>query len=87
MRRTLILATLFATVAAWAQPPQGGQGRDGGPGPGGHRGPPQEAFDACKGKKEGDHASATMPRGDTMTGTCRMVLVPAEHAGHDGPGH
>jgi hypothetical protein len=77
MTRTMLIALLSAAVAAPAfaqgpgQPPQGGQGQ------GGHRGPPQEALDACKGKKDGDQAQVRTPRGDTVSGTCRLVLVPA----------
>lgn len=53
-----------------------------------HR-PPQEAFEACEGKNEGDMASLTTPQGDTVNGTCQMiegelVLVP-ENAPGDGP--
>jgi hypothetical protein len=40
------------------------------------RGPMPEAFDACKGKKDGDAAQMKTPRGEVIAGTCRMVLVP-----------
>jgi len=43
--------------------------------------PPQEAFDACQSKQEGDKASFISPRGDLVEGTCeqkgdQLVLVP-----------
>jgi hypothetical protein len=81
MIRTILIALLCSACAAPAfaqgqgqgQPQgQGGQGGQGG----GHHGPPQEALDACKGKKDGDRGQMRTPRGDTMNGVCRMVLVP-----------
>lgn len=56
----------------------GGQGGMGGPGgQGGQRppGPPPEAFQVCKGKKDGDAAAMQTPRGMTQ-GSCRLVWVP-----------
>lgn len=46
--------------------------------------PPQEAFDACKGKSEGTSVEVTTPRG-TLKATCKsmqgqMVAVPANGA-------
>lgn len=43
--------------------------------------PPPEAYAACKGKKPGDTAGLTTPRGDIIEGTCeemdgQMVLKP-----------
>ena len=73
MLRLAPLALLLAAAGACAQqqpPSPPGQQQE-------HRGPPQEAFDACKGKKDGDAAQMKTPRGETMAGTCRMVLVPA----------
>jgi hypothetical protein len=68
---------VLCSAAALAQgqqqgnmPPGGGQG-------GAHHGPPQEALDACKGKKDGDSAQLRTPRGDAVSGVCRLVLVPA----------
>ena len=87
MTRATVIALLLTAFALPAhaqgqgQPPAQGQGP--GPGQGGHRGPPQEALDACKGKKDGDQAQARMPRGDIMSGTCRLVLIPAA-AANDG---
>lgn len=82
MTRTILTALLCSVFAAPAfaqgqgQPPAQGPGP--GQGQGGHRGPPQEALDACKGKKDGDQAQVRTPRGDTVSGMCRLVLVPAE---------
>lgn len=70
MRRATIIALLCLSPAAFAEPPREER-----------RGPPQEALDACKGKKEGAAAEAKSPRGETIKGTCRMVLVPAHPPG------
>jgi YHYH protein len=43
-------------------------GPEGGP----SGGPPQEAFDACKGKREGSSCAVNTPRGN-MSGTCRNM--------------
>jgi hypothetical protein len=81
MKHTILIALLCSAFAAPAfaqgqgQGQQQGQGGPGGQG-GGHHGPPQEALDACKGKKDGDKGQMRTPRGDTMNGVCRMVLVP-----------
>jgi hypothetical protein len=40
-----------------------------GPGPGPHRGPPPAAFDACKGKSQGDACEVTF-REHKITGKC-----------------
>jgi len=75
--RILIAAMLaLSSAAAFAQgqgnmPPGGGQERA-------HHGPPQEALDACKGKRDGDAAQLRTPRGDTVSGVCRLVLVPGD---------
>ena len=75
MLRLTTVALLFAAASAYAQQPQQPQNP-----PQEHRGPPQEAFDACNGKKDGDAAQAKTPRGDVMSGTCRLVLVPSQGA-------
>lgn len=72
MLRIATLALLLAAANAHAQQQPAPQNQ-----PQEHRGPPQEAFDACKGKKEGDVAQMKTPRGESMAGTCRMVLVPS----------
>ena len=65
--KSLILLTLLASacLAHANQPPD-------------RHGPPQDFFDACKGKKDGDAVSAKTPRGDTIKGTCRIVMMPAD---------
>lgn len=72
MLRIAPLALLLVAAGACAQQPPTPPGQ-----PQEHRGPPQQAFDACKGKKEGEPAQMKTPRGDAVAGTCRMVLVPA----------
>ena len=76
MKTPILYALLFAAANASAmQPAPGGQRpHEGG---GERRGPPQEFFDACKGKAEGANVSARGPRGEEMRGTCRMVMVPS----------
>lgn len=44
--------------------------------PGGHRGPPPEALQACAGKSVGEKAQFLGPRGEIVSGTCEMVLRP-----------
>ncbi len=67
----LIVALL--PVSAWGvSEPRGG----GEPGR-----PPQEAFEACRGKSEGSEVVITTPSGDTIKATCRsfngqLVAVP-----------
>ena len=76
----LILAASLSIPAAYAEP----GGRDGRRG-----GPPQEAFDACVDKVEGDACSLTGDRGDAE-GSCivpprgeeTLVCAPADR----GPG-
>ncbi|MES2325392.1 MAG: hypothetical protein V4633_24320 [Pseudomonadota bacterium] len=47
------------------------------PGPREHRrGPPPEALEACKDKAAGSKVEMKTPRGDTVQGTCRMVMIP-----------
>jgi hypothetical protein len=75
MKRPILYALLFAAANAGAQPGPGGQRPPEGGGE--RRGPPQEFFDACKGKAEGTSVSARGPRGEEVKGTCRMVMVPA----------
>ena len=77
MQRASIIALLFCTGAAIAQPtPPASQGE--------RHGPPQEAFDACKGKKDGDAVEVKSPRGDMAKGTCRLVMIPARPPGDAG---
>ena len=44
-------------------------------------GPPPEALEVCKGKAAGTPVVMKTPRGDTVKGVCRMVMIPE----HDGP--
>lgn len=55
------ITTAIAGAAGAQQPPQ--------PGPHPHHRPPPAAFEACKGKSEGDSCSVSF-REHTMTGTC-----------------
>jgi len=88
----LTIAILSLPVAAAPTGPQAG------PPPGENaatprHGPPQEAVDACGGKKNGDTCSFTAPHG-TVSGNCRVVpegktaCVPQRggQAAHGGPG-
>jgi hypothetical protein len=45
-------------------------------------GPPPEALEVCKGKAAGSPVTMKTPRGDTVKGVCRMVMIPER----DGPG-
>jgi len=59
----LIIAFCALAHAANNPPPAGGMNHV----------PPREAFEACDGKQAGDKATFTTPRGETMTGTCKMI--------------
>jgi len=62
--------------------------------PGGHRGPPPEAYAACAGKVLGERSQFVSPHGDAVSGTCDkagevLVLRPDrihEQGGADRPG-
>jgi len=60
---SIVLTVIFLLggISAWGAGPERG------------RKPPQEAFDACKGKSAGDAVSITTPRGDTLTAVCRQL--------------
>ncbi|MEO9386644.1 hypothetical protein, partial [Chromobacterium phragmitis] len=60
MRAILSISLALLTAAAAAEAP-----RD--------RMPPDEAFQACNGKKAGDTVSFTTPRGEKMSGKCKMM--------------
>ncbi len=67
--------------------PPGFNGPQGGGVDGAGRRPPQFAIDACKGHAEGDAVQIKDRRGETVSGTCRMIdgtltLMPA---GANGP--
>lgn len=81
MKKFTALALLLAATGAMANPqggpPGGGQGGQGGPG-GRPHGPPQEFYDACKGKAVGAVVQVKTPRGDTVKATCKMIAVPEQ---------
>lgn len=62
-RASLLALGLLATAVAAADPP--GQGES----PGGRRGPPQFAFDACANLSEGAACTVQTPRG-ALQGSC-----------------
>ena len=76
----LILTVLASAAMAQNGPPPGGRGGPGGPGGEGGRpkGPPQEFYDACKGKAVGAVVQVKTPHGDTKKATCQMVAVPEQ---------
>jgi hypothetical protein len=78
MKRPILIALLCTVCAAAGaqQPPAPPKDR---------HGPPPEAMEACKGKRDGDTASAKSPRGDTISGTCRLVLIPEGQRGDKPP--
>ncbi len=78
--KIIAVVTLLLCTSAHAHPEQRSEQQR--PEPPRHRGPPPEALDACKGKAAGSAVEMKTPRGDTVKGTCRMVLVPER----DGPG-
>lgn len=63
--KTLVL---FCLLASTAMADSDGYTRE--PPRGGHRRPPQEAFDACKGKTEGASVMISTPHG-SFKATCR----------------
>jgi protein CpxP len=65
--KTAVILALVAMV------PSAGVAFGGHWGGGKHKGPPQEAIDACEDMNEGDTVQFTTPRGDTVSGICRNV--------------
>jgi hypothetical protein len=59
------LLAMLAPVSVWAS--------TGLKEPDGRREPPQEAFEACREKSEGDVVEVTTPRGETIKATCRQI--------------
>ncbi|MBV8659490.1 MAG: hypothetical protein JO142_16840 [Burkholderiales bacterium] len=57
-----VIVSMFAHAAN--NPPPGGDV---------NRVPPREAFEACDGKQAGDKVTFTTPRGETLTGACKMI--------------
>ena len=72
----LLLMLCLSAIASAQQDRPAPKDQGGAPPAREHRGPPKEAFDACKGKKEGDAVETTTPRGDKVSGSCRMVMIP-----------
>lgn len=70
LRKALVFLGFLAMVGtagwAFAGSPEGGR----------PPGPPPEAFKTCEGKNPGDTVQIQTPRGDTISGTCRLVAVP-----------
>jgi hypothetical protein len=81
MPTLIFLMSMTAATAAFAQQQQQQQR----PPQGEHRGPPQAALDACKGKKDGDTVQVKRPDGETMSATCRLVALPS-HGADDSKG-
>jgi Spy/CpxP family protein refolding chaperone len=86
--KALGVLTLLATIPAFAW-------GFGGPWGGGRMGPPQEAIDACAGKKAGDAVAFKTPSGDNVTAVCRetrggLAAIPGRGPGAErmgmGPG-
>jgi hypothetical protein len=63
--KALTLIALLLCTSAHANPDQ--QRRPG---------PPPEALEACQGKAAGTAVEMKTPRGDTIKGVCRMVMIP-----------
>ena len=73
--KALSLIALLLCCSAFAQPGEKTEQHK-------RRGPPPEAFEACKGKAAGTAVEMKTPRGDSVKGVCRMVMIPDR----DGPG-
>ncbi len=76
MKLPTLLLMLCAMTAASAQP-QGEKPRP----PRERGGPPPEAFEVCKGKKDGDTVQVKNGQGEVIAGTCRMVMIPTRPPG------
>lgn len=70
-RGSLLCAMLFTSGLLWAQPSGAPPSNNGNQQqqPPQHRGPPQEALDACKALKSGQDCNFTSPRG-AVKGSC-----------------
>ena len=72
---TWLLACLLlpaASLSAQAYEGQAPVSQQGGEHYGKHRGPPQEAFDACENKAGDDTCEVVTPRGNTINGICKL---------------
>ncbi|MCH8621490.1 hypothetical protein [Undibacterium sp. TS12] len=71
-RASIILIALVSGMSAHAQPPGGDQKRPPEQGAGDRppHEPPPQAYEDCKGKKEGDVVQITTPREGKIAATC-----------------
>jgi hypothetical protein len=87
-RRTIAaMAALFALTAIVTAPAGASFRTQGSPG---SKGPPPEAYEACKEKSEGTTVEITTPRGDTIRATCKLIngqLVAVPEGGPPGSGN
>ena len=85
-RRTIAaMAALFALTAIVTAPAGASFRTQGSPG---SKGPPPEAYEACKDKSEGTTVEITTPRGDIIKATCKQIngqLVAVPDGGFPGP--
>lgn len=72
--KALALIALLLGAGAYANPDQ--QRRPG---------PPPEALEACKGKAAGTVVEMKTPRGDTVKGVCRLVMIPDQDRPNNRP--
>ena len=63
--QALLLLTVLATAPAWGSTTVDARS--------GHRQPPPEAIEACRGLAEGAAVTITTPRGDTISATCKTM--------------
>jgi hypothetical protein len=86
-RRTVAtMAALFALTGIVTAPAWASLAAQGHPG----KGPPPEAYEACKDKSEGTAVEMTTPRGDTIKATCKQIngqLVAVPEGGPQGSGN
>ncbi len=71
-RASVLLLILASSMLAHAQPPGGDQKKppEQGAGDRPRREPPPQAYEDCKGKKEGDVVQITTPREGKIAATC-----------------
>lgn len=86
-RRTIAaMAALLALTGIVTAPVQASLATQGHPG----KGPPPEAYEACKEKSEGATVEMTTPRGDTIRAICKLIngqLVAVPEGGPPGSGN
>lgn len=71
-RASIVLLLLISSTLTLAQPPDGDQRKppEAGAGDRPHHEPPPQAYEDCKGKKEGDAVQITTPREGKIAATC-----------------